>query len=233
MNAATKIAADTAAKEDLYYGVHKGLRLGNARMLIELGQLDAADDAAVWSALSHLEDTLRLGLSHLTHENAEIHAVLETRLPGASDHAADDHDHHLRTFDELRALAQAVAVAGPDRPARLRRLYQRFALFMSDDLAHMHEEETVLQPLMEANFSNEELVAIRERIVGNIPPEKMVLYMRIMLPAFSRPERIGMLSGMRDAMPAGAFEPFMEAVAGKPWAFGDWKGLETALCSAA
>lgn len=229
MKAQTNFVPKSEQKEDLYYAVHKGLRLANARMLIALGQLDASDETAVAQTMKSLKDLVELGKSHLLHENAKIHTAIEARVPGATDHAEDDHDDHERAFYELKRMAEDVLKTGTDRAARLRRLYQRFALFFADDLIHMNEEETVLQPLMEAHFSNDELAGIRQQIVSAIPPEKMQLYSRVMLPAASRPERIAMLTGMKAGMPEGVFGPYMNAVLGKAWSFGDWDALDAAL----
>ena len=231
MNAQTEIAASQDEKEDLYYSVHKGVRFANMRLLIALGQLDPFDADAVAAVLRQLSDAITMGMSHLDHENREVHAALDQRLPGVTDHAAEDHEHHVEAFDELRRLASELAAAeGGDRPLRLRRLYQRFALFVAGDFQHMHEEETELQPMIEAHFSASEISGIHQKIVGAIPPEKMLLFARAMLGGASRPERIALVTGMQAGMPAEAFPDFMAAVVGKPWRFGDWEELEAALC---
>lgn len=222
--------AHQGATHDLYHAVHKGIRLANARMLIALGQADARDDASIARVLAQLSAHLDLSLAHLTHENEKIHAVVEARIPGGSDHAGDDHDHHLAAFAELRALADAVAMAAVDRAAHLRRLYQRFALFMADDLTHMHEEETLLMPLIAAHFSQAEVLEIEQAIVSGIDPETMVTFLKVMLAGASRSERVEMLTGMQAAMPEAALASLFAAVAGPDWRFGDWDGLERALC---
>ncbi len=223
MTAVTQIEPqDIAAADDLYYAVHKGIRLANARLLVKLGQADADDPVGVAAVLSALRDHLSMGLSHLTHENRVIHSALDARLPGATQHAADDHDHHEAAFAELEALAQAVGTASDARRAgALRRLYQRFALFVADDLTHMHEEETELMPLLMSHFTADERADIEHRIVSNIEPAKMVLFMRCMLPALPLSDRRAMLGGMRQGMPAEAFDGLMTAVLGAPWTSGD------------
>ena len=223
-------AAQAVAKEDLYYAVHKGIRLANCRMLVALGSVDPWDETALLQALGALSAHLDMALSHLTHENAAIHSAIESRVPGGSAHAGEDHDHHLAAFAELRRMAEEVAAATHDRPARLRRLYQRFALFVADDLTHMHEEETELQPLVEAHFTADEIVAIREHIVRAIPPVEMTAFMKVMLGAATRPEREAMVTGMHAGMPPEAFAGLMQAVTGAPWRMGDWAGLERAVC---
>ncbi|AKI01278.1 hypothetical protein IMCC20628_02580 [Hoeflea sp. IMCC20628] len=230
MNAHAEILSSHEDKEDLYYAVHKGLRLANARMLIALGQLDPFNENALASTVRQLCDHIDMGMSHLTHENNEVHTVVDQRLPGAADHAGEDHDHHVEAFDELRLLASELVAAEHDRPLWLRRLYQRFALFVADDFQHMHEEETVIMPKIEACFSAAEITGIRERIVAGIAPEKMVLFSRAMLGAASRPERIDMVTGMKAGMPGDVFRGFMANVMGAPWSFGQWDELEAQLC---
>ncbi len=151
--------AEAAAKEDLFYAIHKAIRLASARLLIRLGATDPGDETALMETLGAFEAHLDLGLSHLTYENHAIHTAIEERVRGGSEHAGEDHDHHLQSFAELRVMAQDVIAAAPvNRPRLLRRLCQRFALFMADDLTHMNEEETELQPLIEAHFSADEIV---------------------------------------------------------------------------
>ncbi len=228
MNAETRFETDTS--KDLYYAVHKGIRLANARMLIALGQTDAHDEAGVMQTLGALAAHLDLSLSHLTHENHKIHEVVEARLPGGSAHQGEDHEHHLAAFAELRRMAEEVAIAGADRAAKLRKLYQRFAIFMADDLTHMHEEETELMPLIAANFSPEEIDGIEHSIVSDIPPATMAGFMRFMLGAATRSERVNMVTGMRQAMPAEVFDGLFAAVMGEDWRFGDWDRMERVLC---
>ncbi len=230
MNAETQFDTKTNVAKDLYYAVHKGIRLANARMLVALGQADATNDDEVRKVLDKLAAHLDLSLSHLTHENQKIHDVVEARLPGGSDHAAEDHDHHLVGFSELRRMAKEVEQAGSDRAAKLRRLYQRFSLFMADDLTHMHDEETELMPLIATHFSPAEIDAIEHSIVSDIPPTKMAGFLRLMLGAASRSERQGMVSGMRAVMPPDAFAGLFAAVVGPDWRFGDWDAMERALC---
>lgn len=230
MNAETGFETEAGAGNDLYYAVHKGIRLANARMLIRLGQADPADEAGTAEVLGALAAHLDLSLGHLTHENEKIHGVVEARLPGGSDHLAEDHDHHLEAFAELRRMAEEVAMAGRDRAAKLRRLYQRFALFVADDLAHMHEEETELMPLIRANFTPDEIDGIEHSIVSAIAPAKMAAFLKVMLGAAARSERIAMVTGMRDAMPSEAFAGLFSAVVGPDWRFGEWEKMERALC---
>lgn len=231
MNATTDFKPAESAVRDLYYAVHKGLRLANARMLIALGQSDPADDGEVEAVLGKLAHHLDTCLAHLKHENAKIHVLVDRRVPGGSDHADEDHEHHLASFIELRQLAAAVAAAPVERRAEaLRRLYQRFALFVAEDFQHMHEEETRLMPLIAQHFSAEEIDGIEHSIVSSIAPEVMVPFLRFMLGAATRSERIATVTGMKAAMPAEVFGQMFAAIVHPQWRHADWDEMERVLC---
>ncbi len=231
MNAQTDFKPADAAVRDLYYAVHKGLRLANARLLIALGQSDPADDGEVQAVLGKLAQHLDICLAHLKHENAKIHAVVDARVPGGTDHADEDHEHHLQSFIELRQLAEAVAVADEaGRADGLRRLYQRFALFVAEDFQHMHEEETRLMPLIGQHFSAAEVERIEHSIVSAIAPQMMVSFLRLMLGAATRSERIATVTGMKAGMPPEVFGQIFAAVVHPQWRHDDWDEMERVLC---
>lgn len=194
------------ARHNFYHIIHKALRYGHCRMLSAIGANDFGNELATRVLLADLRQLIVLGRSHLEGENREIHTALEARRPGASAHAAEDHGHHEQSFAELESLIRAVEVAVPSRrEVAGRALYRRYALFAADDMLHMSEEETDLLEALHQAFTDEELMAIEGRIVAAIPPEKMMAYARLMMPALSHPERVGLLSKMQKAMPEAAF----------------------------
>lgn len=218
------------ADHDLYRAVHRGLRLAHGRVLQAIATTNPADGAAVGRTIAAVETHMKMCRSHLAHENAEIHGLAEARIPGAADHAAEDHDHHDSSLREIDQLLGELWAAGADSRRRwLDALYRRFALFMAEDLLHMEEEEGVLMPLMQMHFTNAELQAVEGRIVAAIPFDEMVLFMRPMLAAMCGPEREETLTGMCAGMPAGPFDALMAAVVGRPWRMGDWRALDAAL----
>jgi len=195
------------SRHNFYNAIHKGLRLGHCRLLSALGSHDFAAGKDTDKLLAELRNFLALGKGHLDGENREIHTALEARLPGSSDHAAAGHDHHEESFAELEQLIAAVerATAG-DKAKAGRALYHRYVLFAADDFTHMNEEETDLLAALHKAFSDDELREIEHRIVAAIPPEKMGRYLSYMLPAMNHGERVAMVGGMQQAMPAQGFE---------------------------
>ena len=87
----------TERRHDPYGAVHKGIRAAHMRCLVAIGAADADDARRAWSPRPHREDLAMCG-THLEDENAVLHVALDARRPGASAHAAEDHDDHLHSF---------------------------------------------------------------------------------------------------------------------------------------
>lgn len=203
-------------RHDPYSAVHKGIRAAHMRCLVGIGAADANDEAGIGHLIAGIEDHLTMCDAHLHDENSVLHITLEARRPGASAHAAEDHDDHLQSFAEMRTLLEQIAVAGPaDRKALLANLYRRFALFVAHDLEHMDHEERVLLPDLQEVFTDAELRELEGRIVAQIAPAHMVLFLDAMLDGLPKAESAGMLAGMKTAMPAAAYGDLMASVAAR------------------
>ena len=206
--------ADTAARpatshtgrRDLYAGIHKALRLFMTRTLCRVGSTDPADGTEVAAAMEMLERLLALCELHLKDENEFVHPALERARPGTAARIAAEHVHHAEAIADLRDLAGLVA-HGRDggRAAALARLYRALALFVADNLQHMHVEETTHNPVLWAEYSDPELVAIEQALVASIPPAAMFEALHWFLPALNASERAAMLAEMSQGMPP---EPF-------------------------
>lgn len=194
----------TPQRHDIYGPIHKGLRRAHGEILERLGRADftAPDDI-----LRALRDHLALCRKHLAHEDQHIHPAFEARMPGGTASLERQHDEHREDFERLgRAIVAVERAAAADRPAAGRQLYLTFATFMAADLAHMHEEETVIFPQLCALFTDEELSAMEMEIISTLPPEENIAFMRMMIPAMNPAERVGLLGGIKSGAPPEAFD---------------------------
>jgi hypothetical protein len=200
-------------RHDPYGAVHKGIRAAHMRCLVAIGSADASSDAGIEHLAREIADHLTMCHTHLQDENAVLHTALETRRPGASAHAAEDHDDHLQSFRELEALlSRLVSTAPGARAAALAELYRRFGRFVADDLLHMEHEEHVLLPDLQAAFSDAELQELEGRIVASIAPDHMVLFLDAMLDALPKADGAAMLGAMQSAMPAEVYAALMRGI---------------------
>lgn len=203
--------APAAPRFDMYGAIHKALRSMMGDTLVALGATDAADDAAVESSLAKLEQLIAACASHLEHENRFVHPAIEARSPGTTARIAEDHVGHETALDELRAGARAVRRAGAAyRGVVLGRLYRGLALFVAENFEHMEREETGHNQALWDTYSDAELLAIHDELVGSIPPAEMMQVLQWMIPSVSHAERAGMLGGMRAQAPEGVFEAVLD-----------------------
>lgn len=200
-------------RHDPYSAVHKGIRAAHMRNLVAIGAADASDKAETLRLIARIEDHLTMCNAHLHDENSVLHVALDARRPGASAHAAEDHDDHLHSFAEMRSLLERIAVAADDERAELfTGLYRRFALFVAHDLEHMDHEERVLLPNLQDAFSDAELQELEGRIVAQIAHPHMVLFLDAMLDGLPKAESAGMIAGMKAGMPPAAYVELMTGV---------------------
>jgi hypothetical protein len=191
---------------NFYRNIHKALRLGHCRMLPALGSLDYRDRARTEAVMADLRNLMAMGRGHLDGENREIHAALDERAPGASSHAADDHEDHERSFAEIEEMISQIEQATlPERELLGRRLYRRYAIFVAHDLEHMEIEESELLMALHEAFTDDELKAIEGRIIAGVPPQKMAAVMMLMAPALNHGERVELVAKLQKAMPEPAF----------------------------
>jgi len=207
------VIAPAAPRLDLYAPIHKALRLALTDTLVLVGRLDVQDPGEMVSTLGRLEDLLDLCTRHLEHENTFLHPAIEARQPDGARRTADDHVEHLASIEALRAEGEALRAARPETRATLAlRLYRHLALFVAENLQHMHVEETVNNALLWAHYSDAELVDLHKRLLDSLPPAEHLVVARWMVPAMAPAERAGMLQGARAGMPPEAFLGYLEHV---------------------
>lgn len=206
-------AAATGPRLDLYAPIHKAIRLFMGDTLVRVGCMDAADREEVRVAIDQLLGLLSMLRRHVAHENDFMHPALEAREPGASARIAEEHEEHLASIDALECEANAMTAAPvAEREALGMRLYRHLALFVAENLQHMHAEETAHNQRLWAAYADDELMALHEDLVASIPPAEMAGVLRWMAPALSHAELADMLAGMRAGMPPEAFTGVLELV---------------------
>lgn len=221
-------------RHNLYDAIHRGLRLGHARLMASLGATDFADPAETDAALADLRAFLALARGHLESEETVIHPAIEQAEPGATSDAHEGHEEHDQSFAELADICDRLERAAPAARAALgRALYRRFCRFAAADIVHMDGEEQELLGRMHRLFTDEQLQRLEGVIVGRITPDKMTGYLRLILPALSAPERAGMMAAMRAAMPPVAFQAVMADAARASLTTADYARLDAALRAAA
>lgn len=215
---------------DIYAPIHKGLRLEMGRLLTRMGQTDANDEAETAQLIADVRAFLSIGAVHLRDEEAVIHPALEAKAPDSTRIVGGEHEDHRKDFVELDALVGVVEKErGEARSDALHRLYLRFSRFVADDLEHLHHEETIILPLLHANFSDDELRGMERDIVALVPPAELITVLRYMIPAMNPAERLGFITDLKSGAPAEVFDAVMTNAARPTLSDSDWTRLTCQL----
>jgi hypothetical protein len=194
-----------------------------------VGRMDTDDEQDCRLVLNQVGALLEISRLHLDREDRFIHAAMEARRPGSSTSTMKEHVNHTHAFTRLDGLINEVQAAdGPARAGAANRLYQSLALFVGENLAHMHEEETGNAAVLWADYDDDELRALEGAIVAASTPEQKTMVMRWMIPALNPRERALLLGGLRRGVPPEAFNGTLEML--KPHlSEREWHKLVTAL----
>lgn len=227
------MSANPHGKEryDIYGPIHKGLRRSMCSLLERIGSNTFTDAAQRTALLNEMRQLLSLTSSHLKHEETFMHPSIEERAKGASSKLASEHIEHNEEMDELRALAaQVESATDAARPAAVKKLYLAFSGFVAENLVHMGEEETDMQTrVLHAHFTDEEIMAMEGRILAGLPPELIMGFMNIMIPAMNRDERVGLLGMMKQGAPPEAFNAVLQVAARPNLSAADFQDLTQRL----
>lgn len=214
---------------DIYRLIHKGLRAYLSDTLLAVGRMDLESTPDVHSGLDALNGLLDFCESHLRHENAFIHPAMERAEPGSAEAMNHHHQHHEALIAELRAIVHQLRHAEASaREARAAQLYRTLALFVADNMAHMHEEETRNNELLWRAYSDEQIMLIHDAILRSIPDAEHQVAMRWMLAAFNHQERQRMLQEIQRSAPQQVFDGTLE-LARCTLPGNDWNKLQTAI----
>lgn len=203
-------SASGSRRLDLYNSIHKALRAWMGHTLTRVGQMDPTDAEECRTVVAEVNELMGAMLEHLQTENTWIHPAILKHHPDALVEIQADHAGHERSIEHLRGLAASVASSpASETGAAAEQLYAALAVFVGENMEHLHVEETHNNQLLWQAYSDAELLEIHRAILGDASPVKMTQVLRWMIPAITAPARAQMLAEMQAGMPAQGFDGFM------------------------
>jgi len=220
------------ARTDLYTSIHKALRNFMADTLGAIGRMDVDDAEERDATLAQLRSLLALLEHHAQIEDDFVHVAMQARRPGSAIDSGAEHERQRLALATLRRQADAVDRGiDPARAVAAQELYRHLALFVAENLAHMHEEETANNAVLWAEFSDDELAQIHDRIVASIDAQEMARIIRWLAPSLTPDERTALFGGLQAKAPTDVFQRLLEA-ARPHLAPRDWNKLVFAIAAA-
>jgi len=195
---------------DLYRNVHKGIRVMLADLVREAGRADFTDPAGLEQLRTHAREVFELLESHAHTEDRFMMPLLATHDSALAKEFAAAHGEQEALLPSLLAGLDLIDAAAPDAAERGHTFVLRFSRLAGDLLMHMADEELEINAALWKSMTDEELGQVERELVSSIPPDKMAKYLRYMLPAMNRFERVTFLGHL----PPPVFE-FVRALAGE------------------
>lgn len=189
-----------------YQPIHKALRAALFDATVLVARTEFSDQGEANVAARTVATLLDVLDSHAHHEEEFVMPVVARHAPALVASLETEHGRLEGLQAELRALLpRTCSDVAAEREAAGQLLGRALTLLVADHLRHMDREETEAMPVLWAHQSEEELDAMDARIRGAIPPERMPVMLRLMLPAMSTAESARLLTTARAQMPPPVF----------------------------
>ncbi len=189
-----------------YQPIHKALRAALFDATSLVARTEFADSGEAATAARSVATLLDLLDSHAEPEEEHVMPEVARHAPALDAALQADHGRLEGLQAELRALLpRTCSDLAPEREAAGQLLGRALTLLVADHLRHMDREETEAMPVLWTHCTEDELDAMDARIRAAVPPERMPLMLRLMLPAMSTPERAKLLAAARAQMPPPVF----------------------------
>lgn len=160
----------------------------------------AVQTARLVKEFSALADMLK---AHAEYENTSLHELLKKKNSPLFHQIEKDHEGQDQNLDALqkRLIRIENAMKKEEKVVLGYQFYLAFRKFVSDNLAHLHEEETIILPELQRLYTDDELRQIDVETYRVMTSEQMVEMMRGLFPHMNASDREHFLSDIKAAQP--------------------------------
>jgi hypothetical protein len=204
--------------EDLFTPIHKGLRSMVYNLSGRMQTNDFADLPPTEALLADLENDFAVARAagcvlcilsnHAVDEDVSIFPEVARHGNGLVTQLIAEHQDLTRREVALALEGRALlALAAPaDRVASGIVLNQHANELFAAYIVHMNREDTELVPLMRRHFTDAQMAAMRGKIMGGMPPDRLFAILGWMLPSLNVSELSGLMASLRNGAPPPLFQ---------------------------
>lgn len=175
---------------DLFSTVHKGIRALLFELSMEIGRVDVTSTAAVDAVAGRVERVLTFLEEHAAIEDSVVWPELRALDPVLADGLAAEHRALEVAQTDVALAADAIALADlSQRPQAGAQLIRAVNRLVALHLLHMDREETEVLAALWACRDDAVLRALRARMAGTLPRQRLSEWMAIISPALDPVER--------------------------------------------
>lgn len=191
------------ARFNMFNQVHKALRalLYDTSLVLQQTWFGDAEEAEL--ALDKVKMVVDIFDQHAQHEDNYVLPAIQQYEPSLVDTFEMEHikDHELS--ERLRGLLAVYQLAQKSQVKMEagQAIVSAFQEFMIFNLQHMAKEEAVLNKVLWRYYSDEELLAINQKIIATIPADEMAVSSAWMMRGLSNTEISGWLKAVERNAP--------------------------------
>jgi hypothetical protein len=197
---------------NVFNQIHKALRALLYDTALSLQQAWLADPAEAAVALGKVETVLGFFDGHAHHEDHFILPAVEAYNKQLVDEFEKEHVTDLALSNRLRSLLNIYrhAVSGEEKLEAGSAITKAFVEFMIFNLQHMAKEEILLNQVLWEHYTDQQIIAIQEKLVATIPPQEMMLSSKWMFRGINNMEAIHWLKAIRSNAPEFVFQSLVQ-----------------------
>lgn len=187
--------------------IHKGLRNLLFETAIQTQQTDFTDNAQLTSLIKKINEIIDLFEGHAHAEDNFVFSTIKEINPSLVDLLEAEHEKDHQLGEGLRYWVNTVQgeLTSEERKAAGFGLMIGLNEFIAFNLSHMNKEETLINEVMWDTYTDAEIIANEQKLVAQIPPEKMMRYAKWMLKGLGTHEIIDWYSEIRMAAPEAVY----------------------------
>lgn len=186
-----------------FYREHKYVSYTMSELEKAIAKADFRDATHINTISNQLSDVESLMTAHTSWEETSIHELLRKKQSLIHTEIEADHKEHTAQFKKLHEMLASIAACTNEQEQihQGNKFYLEYRHFVSTNLKHLHDEETVIMPELQRLYSDDELRAIEFGTYASMTPEQMVHMMEILFPHMNASDREFFLRDIRDAEP--------------------------------
>lgn len=187
--------------------IHKALRAMLYDTALTLQQTWFGNEDEARTALRKVEAVIAQFEQHAHHEDNFVLPLISAYEPVLVEEFEQEHVEDHRIGEQLIHLVNifSAATGEEERIVAGSGVAKAFMDFMVFNLQHMAKEERVLNPVLWAYYTDEQLLEMNARIVASIPAPEKTVSAQWMMRGISNREAIQWLKAMKQSASEGEF----------------------------
>lgn len=164
---------------------------------------DFGDEGQINTVRMELQSLFEMLEGHAEYEDRCLHSLLKKGGSTVHEQVEMDHQHQDKWFASLKKLLDLVTCqeSSDERLEAGHRFYLAFRKFISDYLAHLHEEETIILPELQRLYTDDELRTVERETYQIMTADEMAEMMKMLFPHMNPHDKEAFQKDMRDCQP--------------------------------